>query len=314
MPNNVQNNVQVIRDIQAMRETIARWRAAKAAGQARVTIGFVPTMGYLHEGHMSLIEAAAEQCDYVVLSIYVNPLQFGPQEDFATYPRDLERDVAIAAKLGVDAVFAPHDQEMYPHRPNITVKVSDISDVLCGATRPGHFDGVATVVMKLLNIVAPDRVYFGLKDAQQVAVINQMVRDLNLNIEVNACPTLREEDGLAMSSRNVYLSAEERKQAVVLYEALQLAERLMADDAQVTAGQLQQRLEQHIRTAPLAVIDYVSIVQYPELTVLPSDARLGEWRQAGSLMVALAVKFGKTRLIDNRIIGGEDDVQNDDEI
>lgn len=293
--------MEVVQHVATLREELAKLRAQKSEA---IHVGFVPTMGYLHEGHMSLIEKAKAQCDVVVLSIYVNPLQFGPTEDLATYPRDLQRDLDIAKQLGVDVVFAPSDEEMYPRPIKSRVIVSGVSDVLCGASRPGHFDGVATVVMKLLQIVQPDRVYFGMKDAQQIAVIQQVVHDLNVNVDVIACETMREDDGLAKSSRNVYLAEEEREQAVVLYEALQLAERLVREQPELTIGEWRKRIEAHIVTAPLAVIDYVDVLSYPELEAVETDASVASFTKENSLIVALAVKFGTTRLIDNRVLGG----------
>lgn len=261
-------------------------------------VGFMPTLGYMHAGHLSLIDRARQECDIVVVSIFVNPLQFGANEDFDKYPRDNERDTRLAAEAGADFVFIPSVQEMYPQYPTKTkVVVNEITDVLCGASRPGHFEGVATVVAKLFNIVQPDRAYFGQKDAQQVAVIEQMVQDLNMPLTVVPCPTLREPDGLAMSSRNVYLSEEERKQALVLSQALKLAEDLTATHAgSITPEELRSRLESHIRTAPLAVIDYIDIRTYPSLQpveTLDTDQ---------PVLIALAVKFGRTRLIDNTIL------------
>lgn len=261
-------------------------------------VGFMPTLGYMHAGHLSLIDRARQECDIVVVSIFVNPLQFGANEDFDKYPRDNERDTRLAAEAGADFVFIPSVQEMYPQYPTKTkVVVNEITDVLCGASRPGHFEGVATVVAKLFNIVQPDRAYFGQKDAQQVAVIEKMVQDLNMPLIVVPCPTLREPDGLAMSSRNVYLSEEERKQALVLSQALKLAEDLTATHAgSITPEELRSRLESHIRTAPLAVIDYIDIRTYPSLQpveTLDTDQ---------PVLIALAVKFGRTRLIDNTIL------------
>lgn len=287
--------------------TIQQLRAAIAARkqELRTTlrdreplVGFMPTLGYMHAGHLSLIDRARQECDIVVVSIFVNPLQFGANEDFDKYPRDNERDTRLAAEAGADFVFIPSVQEMYPQYPTKTkVVVNEITDVLCGASRPGHFEGVATVVAKLFNIVQPDRAYFGQKDAQQVAVIEQMVQDLNMPLTVVPCPTLREPDGLAMSSRNVYLSEEERKQALVLSQALKLAEDLTATHAgSITPEELRSRLESHIRTAPLAVIDYIDIRTYPSLQpveTLDTDQ---------PVLIALAVKFGRTRLIDNTIL------------
>lgn len=284
--------MKVIRSIAEMRKALREERAVRPG----LTIGFVPTMGYLHEGHASLLKAARQSCDKVVLSIFVNPLQFGPSEDFETYPRDEQRDLAVAEAEGADYAFLPSVAEMYPSPTKTKVTVEQVTERLCGASRPGHFDGVATVVTKLFNIVQPDRAFFGMKDAQQVAVIQQMTLDLNLPVEIVPCPTLREADGLARSSRNVYLSEEERKQAVVLYEALNLARSLAEADKQITAEELKRQIEDKISSAPLARIDYAEVLSYPSLE--PVD-KLGD---AGRVIVALAVKFGRTRLIDNVIL------------
>jgi pantoate--beta-alanine ligase len=258
-------------------------------------VGFMPTLGYMHAGHVSLIERARQECDIVVVSIFVNPLQFGANEDFDKYPRDNERDTRLAGDAGADFVFIPSVAEMYPQPIKSKVIVTEITDVLCGASRPGHFDGVATVVTKLFNIVQPDRAYFGQKDAQQVAVIEQMVIDLNMPVKIVPCPTLREADGLAMSSRNVYLSDEQRQQALVLSQSLRLAENLIANES-LTPAQLRDRIVEHIRTAPLAVIDYVDIRTYPSLQ------HVDFFSPDTPVVIALAVKFGKTRLIDNTIL------------
>ncbi|GEN34268.1 MULTISPECIES: pantoate--beta-alanine ligase [Aneurinibacillus] len=254
------------------------------------TVGFVPTMGYLHEGHLSLVDQAKEKADVVVMSIFVNPLQFGPNEDLAKYPRDIERDRYLAASRGVDILFFPSVEEMYPEGSKTIVTVKDITDSMCGASRPGHFDGVATVVTKLFNIVQPDYAFFGMKDAQQVAVITQMVRDLNMPIEIVPCPIVREPDGLALSSRNVYLSAEEREQALVLSRSLKRAEEMVAMGERDAAA-LRSAIKSIIQESPLAEIDYIEIRSYPEL--MPME----ELR--GHCIVALAVRFGRTRLIDN---------------
>lgn len=269
-----------------------RWRAA-AARKAGQTVGLVPTMGYLHEGHLSLIRAARTAHDLVVVSIFVNPLQFGPQEDYATYPRDLDRDGQLAAGAGADVVFAPAVAEMYPGGPEgmqTFVEVGGVSERLCGASRPGHFRGVATIVSKLFNIVSPDTAYFGQKDAQQVAVIRQMVADLNMNVGITAVPIVREEDGLALSSRNVYLNPAERQAALVLSRSLKLAaDRLAAGER--NAGAIRRMMVEYIECEPLAMIDYVS---------LSDPITLGELGIVGrSALVALAVRIGKTRLIDN---------------
>jgi pantoate--beta-alanine ligase len=231
------------------------------------------------------------------LSIFVNPLQFGPNEDFDRYPRDTERDLALAIQTEVDYVFIPETAEMYPEPINTNIQVSDLTDKLCGASRPGHFDGVATVVAKLLHIVEPDRVYFGMKDAQQIAVIQRMIKDLHMRTIVVPCPIVREADGLAMSSRNVYLSADERKQALVLSQALKKVNGWLQASGEIAP--LEQQLITFIQTAALADIDYVKALSYPSLTELDhiKDVKAGD-----RLIVAVAVKFGRTRLIDNILL------------
>jgi pantoate--beta-alanine ligase len=261
-----------------------------------LTVGFVPTMGYLHEGHLSLVQAAKESCDAVVMSIFVNPLQFGPNEDFDRYPRDLERDRQLAAGAGVDVLFAPSVEEMYPGGQQAMlahVDVDVVTEALCGATRPGHFRGVATVVTKLFNIVQPDRAFFGMKDAQQVAVIQAMVRDLNQPVEIVPCPTLREADGLAMSSRNVYLSPEEREQALVLNRSLASA-RKWVREGERDAERLKSAVRAMIEVMPLADVQYVEVVSMRDMRPVAEV-------EDGALL-ALAVKFGKTRLIDNTLL------------
>jgi len=262
------------------------------------SIGFVPTMGYLHKGHLSLVKRAKEENETVVVSIFVNPLQFGPNEDYDRYPRDEERDLALLRDAGVDAVFLPSVQEMYPHgKPLATVTVSGITEPLCGASRPGHFDGAATVVLKLFHLVSPDKAYFGMKDAQQVAVIERMVLDLNVPVSIVRCPTLREEDGLAMSSRNVYLTEAERRQAPALYHALETAGRLLAERPGLNAGELAKELRDFLEaSAPAGTIDYAEVLSYPDLAPIS-----GALQKAKPFIVALAVKFSKARLIDNRL-------------
>ncbi|MBM3222761.1 MAG: pantoate--beta-alanine ligase [Candidatus Tectomicrobia bacterium] len=278
--------MQVFETISGLRAFLA---AHRTAGQA---IGFVPTMGYLHAGHMSLVQAARRECTVVVLSIFVNPTQFGPQEDFATYPRDMAGDLRQAQAAGVDAVFAPTVEEMYPAGFLTSVTVRDLTTPLCGASRPGHFDGVTTVVAKLLNIVGADRAYFGQKDYQQVTVLRKMATDLCMPVAVVTCPTIREPDGLAMSSRNAYLNPAERQAALVLTHTLQLAE------ARLRHGERQgQRLAATLRDAiaqePLACLAYVAVCD-PETLREMLDLR-------GQVLVALAVSIGKTRLIDNAL-------------
>lgn len=281
-------------------QTIADLRARIKAYRRKndQSVGFVPTMGFLHEGHASLLQKARSQSGLVVLSIFVNPLQFGPGEDFERYPRNAEKDLAVAEAAGVDIVFMPSVDEMYPTPTRTTVSVSEVTTRLCGASRPGHFDGVATVVSKLFHMVLPDQAFFGLKDAQQVAVIEQMVQDLNIPVEIVPCPTLRENDGLAMSSRNVYLSAEERQQALVLSQSLQQAKAFIQSKSasSFTSQELEILVRDHIQTAPLAVIDYVEVLSYPTLEPFEHSHSIT------TLIIALAVKFGKTRLIDNLIL------------
>lgn len=257
------------------------------------TIGLVPTMGYLHEGHMSLVKKAKETVDFVVMSIFVNPTQFGPGEDFEKYPRDLARDEKLAREGGVDLLFTPIVEEMYPKPGRTTVHVSGITEQLCGASRPGHFDGVSLVVSKLFNLVQPDYAFFGLKDAQQVAVIEQMVQDLNFPVKIVPCEIVREADGLALSSRNVYLSPEERKEALILSQSLKhVKERFQ--NGERNAEVLRQEAIALIQESPLANIDYVSVLSYPELETVNYIE--------STAIIALAVRFGNTRLIDNTLL------------
>lgn len=280
--------LQQIKTIAEMREHI---NEARRQGKR---IGIVPTMGYLHEGHLSLVKAAREKCDLVVMSIFVNPLQFGPNEDFDRYPRNIERDREMAGTAGVDLLFTPEVSEMYPKPMMTNISVSQVSAPLCGRSRPGHFDGVATVVMKLFQIVQPDFAFFGQKDAQQVAVVTQMVQDLSVPVEIVPCPIIREADGLAMSSRNVYLSEEERTQALVLSSGLEQAEAWLREG--VSLQEIRERLIRLISAKPLASIDYVEMTSYPDLGLV-EHAEKGQ-----AILLALAVRFGKTRLIDNKIM------------
>lgn len=258
------------------------------------TIGFVPTMGFLHEGHCALLKQARNENDIVVLSIFVNPLQFGPTEDLDRYPRDFDQDQKVAEKIGVDYLFHPSVSEMYPYEPSVTLKVNKRTDVLCGASRPGHFDGVATVLTKLFHIVQPDKVYFGKKDAQQVAVVHGLVTDFNFPLEIITIDTVREEDGLAKSSRNVYLTAQERVQAPILYRGLQEAEE-MINDGETDPNRLISSIEDMIRTETSGEIDYISILSYPELEKMDQITE-------NDIIIAIAVKFSKARLIDNIIL------------
>lgn len=276
--------MEIITTVEAMKAQVAAW---KAAG---FTVGLVPTMGALHAGHESLMDAARAACDKVVASVFVNPIQFGPDEDFDAYPRDIERDAAIVGAHGVDAVFHPSVEEMYGTAYNTYVVMETLTDALCGASRPGHFRGVCTVVTKLFNIVQPDRAFFGQKDAQQLAIIKRMVADLNMNVRVVGCPIVREEDGLAKSSRNAYLSAEEREAALVLSRAIRAGEAAVAAGERDAAA-VKALMGGIIETEPLARIDYIEVVD--GLTMQPTE-RIGE-----TALVAMAVYIGTTRLIDN---------------
>lgn len=287
--------MKIIRTIKAWREQ----RMELLTDNPRLNIGLIPTMGYLHEGHLSMVDHARQECDLVVMSIFVNPLQFGADEDFADYPRNLEQDAQKAQARGVDVIFAPSTNEMYPSAaPLTTVSVRELSDVMCGKSRPGHFDGVATVVMKLFQIIQPDYAYFGLKDAQQVAIIEQMVNDLNVPVHIRPCPIIRESDGLALSSRNVYLSTDERKQATVLYRSLKNAYDAV-QKGERRPGKIEERIRTEIEGAPLAEIDYVELRTYPGLQKL-------DYLQQ-TFIIALAVKFGKARLIDNIVVHIDND-------
>lgn len=279
--------MEVITTIEALRSRLAQER------QAGKQIGLVPTMGYLHAGHLSLIRKAREECDCVVMSLFVNPLQFGENEDFDRYPRDFERDRTMAEEAGVDLLFYPSVEEMYPRRILTTVHVAGLTERLCGRSRPGHFDGVATVVSKLFHIVCPDRAYFGQKDAQQLAVIERMVEDLNIPVKVVGCPIIREPDGLAMSSRNVYLTPEEREAAPTLYQALQEGERLIRGGER-NPNVVLQTVRQQIERAKVFRLDYLELLSYPDLEPLDTIG--------GKVILAVAAWLGRTRLIDNTII------------
>jgi len=270
--------VKTIPDIRALRQKL------------NGTVGFVPTMGFLHEGHLALVKRAKVENPTVIVSIYVNPTQFSPREDFGAYPRDLDRDLELLRREGVDIVFVPSDDEMYPPEFSSWVAVEKVTERLEGAIRPGHFRGVATVVAKLFNIIQPSRAYFGQKDAQQVAVIKRMVVDLNMGIEIVGVPTVREGDGLAMSSRNIYLSHRERQAATILFKALTLA-RQLRQSGEKDAEKIRRQMTSLIQEEPLAQIDYVSIADdetLEELNLLDRPA-----------VASLAVRIGKTRLIDN---------------
>ena len=256
-------------------------------------VGLVPTMGYLHEGHLSLVRRAREECDQVIVSIFVNPTQFGPQEDLSRYPRDLDRDLSLLEPLGVDLVWMPTAEMMYSPGYQTWVEVGEVTRPLEGAMRPGHFRGVTTVVAKLFNAVQPDRAYFGQKDAQQAAVIRQMTRDLSYPIEIVVCPIVREPDGLAMSSRNVYLNPEQRKAATVLYRSLHAAKEAY-DHGERDAEKLRGMVKEVLASEPLAQVQYVSCADYKTLEELETVT--------GKALLSMAVFVGKTRLIDNIIL------------
>ena len=277
--------------IEEVRAQVRAWR------KEGLTVGLVPTMGYLHEGHASLVTASVSQCDRTVASVFVNPTQFGPGEDLETYPRDFDHDCALLESLGCDMVFHPEVSEMYPEGFATYVEIqSDMPKQLCGKTRPIHFRGVCTVVSKLFHIVTPDKAFFGQKDAQQLAIIRRMVRDLSIGIEIVGCPIVREADGLAKSSRNTYLSADERKAALVLSQSVFLGQK-MAEEGETDADKIVAAMTAHIEAEPLARIDYVSAVD--GVTMMP----VHEIR--GTVLVAMAVYIGKTRLIDNFIVEGK---------
>ena len=278
--------MKVVTTIDEVRQQVKSWRKNGA------TIGLVPTMGYLHEGHQSLMAAAKQDNQKVIVTIFVNPMQFGPKEDLASYPRDLERDKNACQQMGVDLIFCPSASEMYDANFNSYVNVNGLTDALCGKKRPGHFKGVCTVVTKLFNITQPDRAYFGQKDAQQLAVIQRMVSDLNIDIEIIGCPIVRESDGLAKSSRNSYLSQHERLAAICLYQSIECAQQ-MIQTGEKSVQTILTAMQNIINTQPLAKIDYIEFVDYATLTAVD---RLNQ-----DSLCALAVYIGKTRLIDNFI-------------
>lgn len=278
--------MKIVGRVKEVREQVKEWK------KQGLSVGFVPTMGYLHEGHKSLMDAARKGNDKVVVSIFVNPMQFGPTEDLATYPRDLDHDAALCESAGVDLIFHPEAEEMYEKDFCSFVDMTGLTEGLCGKTRPIHFRGVCTVVNKLFNIVTPDHAYFGQKDGQQLAVIKRMVRDLNMDIEIVGCPIVREEDGLAKSSRNTYLSPEERKAALILSKTVALGKELAKTEKD--ANKVVEAMKKNIETEPLAKIDYVEAVD--ALSMAPVE------KLEGTCMLAMAVYIGKTRLIDNTLI------------
>ena len=279
--------MQIAYTVKEVREQVKAWR------KEGLSVGLVPTMGYLHEGHASLIKKAVEDNDRVVTSIFVNPTQFAPTEDLEAYPRDMEKDSKLCETLGVDLIFHPEPEEMYAPDFCTWVDMDVLSKTLCGKSRPIHFRGVCTVVSKLFHIVTPDRAYFGQKDAQQLAIIRRMVRDLNMDIEVVGCPIVREEDGLAKSSRNTYLNEEERKAALILSQSIFLGQK-MVQEGETDAAKIKAAMVEKIQSEPLARIDYVEIVD--GLSMQPVDT------VQSPTLAAIAVYIGKTRLIDNFIV------------
>jgi pantoate--beta-alanine ligase len=279
--------MQIIEKIAAMQETSEKWRRDGAI------IALVPTMGFLHEGHVELLRFGRQKGDRLIMSLFVNPTQFGPQEDYQRYPSDTDGDLRKARSVGADAVFMPNEKEMYPDRSQTTVKVEEITQYLCGKSRPGHFAGVTTVVAKLFNITKPHLAIFGEKDYQQLVVIKQMVRDLAMNIDIVGAPTVREKDGLAMSSRNSYLSAEERVSALCLKKGIDLASTLVAT-GEKDASKIRNSVRELILNHPFTEIDYITICDPEKLTDIE--------RVDGPSLLALAVKVGKARLIDNVIL------------
>lgn len=279
--------MKVVKTIKEVREIVGQWR------KEGLTVGLVPTMGYLHEGHQSLIKKSAEQNDRTVVSVFVNPIQFGPNEDLEAYPRDLERDMKAVEEVGGDLIFNPEPAEMYPGHFTSFIDTTETTELLCGAVRPIHFRGVCTVVGKLFNIVCPDSAYFGQKDAQQLATIRRFVRDLNFPIEIVACPIIREDDGLAKSSRNTYLNPVERQAALILSKSLQLGKTAI-ENGERDASKVISIIKSNLETEPLARVDYVEVVDFENIQRIE--------RFEGETLVAIAVYIGKTRLIDNFIV------------
>lgn len=279
--------MKIITTIKEMQSEISKQRALSKS------IGFVPTMGFLHGGHLALMKKARQENDIVVISIFVNPIQFGPNEDYETYPKDFNRDQLLANEEKVDFLFYPSVEEMYPNSSSVKIQVQDRVDVLCGKSRPGHFDGVATVLTKLFNIMMPSRAYFGKKDAQQVAVVNGLISDFYFPIELISVDIVREEDGLAKSSRNVKLTPKERKQATALYKSLQLAGEVITKGEQNPLKVIE-IIKNILNSETDGVIDYIEIYNYPQLKPIG--------KIHGTIIIALAVKFSVVRLIDNIIM------------
>ncbi len=278
--------MKIVKTVAEVRSIVKEWR------KEGLTVGLVPTMGYLHEGHQSLIKRAVEENDKVVVSVFVNPTQFGPNEDYEDYPRDIDKDAVLCENTGADLIFNPEPEEMYPEGNCSYINMTRLTDVLCGKTRPIHFKGVCTVCGKLFHIVGPDRAYFGEKDAQQLAVIRRMVKDLNFDLTIVGCPIVREEDGLAKSSRNTYLNEKERVAALVVSKSIFLGREMLEKKAPVE--DIKKAMRDLIEKEPLAKIDYVEIVDMD--TLLPAET------EADTILCAVAVYIGKTRLIDNCIV------------
>ena len=276
--------MKVVHKISEVREIVNTWK------REGLSVGLVPTMGYLHEGHQSLIKKAVEQNGRVVVSVFVNPMQFGENEDLASYPRDLEKDTKLCEETGSDLIFNPTPEEMYPEGFCSYVDMNSLTKELCGKSRPIHFRGVMTVVSKLFNIVTPNKAYFGMKDAQQLLIIKRMVKDLSFGIEIVGCPIVREEDGLAKSSRNTYLNEEERKAALILYKTINLGKKLL-EEGERDSAVLLSKMKENINKEPLAKIDYVEAVDIEKVEKVD--------KIEGTVLVAMAVYIGKTRLIDN---------------
>ena len=279
--------MKIVNTVNEVREQVKAWR------REGLSVGLVPTMGYLHEGHKSLIDRSVAENDRTVVSVFVNPIQFGPGEDLESYPRDMDRDAAVCENAGADLIFHPEPAEMYHEGFSTFVDMDTLTGGLCGKTRPIHFRGVCTVVSKLFHIVTPDKAYFGQKDAQQLAVIRHMVEDLSFGIEIVGCPIVREDDGLAKSSRNTYLNEEERKAALILSQSLKAGKELF-ESGERDAKKLQEAIVEKIKTEPLAKIDYVEVVDWKDLEPVEKIDR--------EVLVAMAVYIGKTRLIDNMLL------------
>lgn len=276
--------MKVVHKISEVREIVNKWK------REGLSVGLVPTMGYLHEGHQSLIKKAVEQNDRVVVSVFVNPMQFGENEDLASYPRDLEKDTKLCEETGANLIFNPTPEEMYPEGFCSYVDMNSLTKELCGKSRPIHFRGVMTVVSKLFNIVTPNKAYFGMKDAQQLLIIKRIVKDLSFGIEIVGCPIVREEDGLAKSSRNTYLNEEERKAALILYKTINLGKKLL-EEGERDSSVLLAKMKDNINKEPLAKIDYVEAVDIEKIEKVN--------KIEDTVLVAIAIYIGKTRLIDN---------------